>query len=69
LLQRRKSAAAGVLQKHVITSASNGGKPAVKRAGNGRMLWGALGIIKPSHINSWMFRVSRPWLSTVDAAF
>src|ERR1700744_6535613 len=50
LLHRRKSAAAGLFQRHVITSARDGSR--VRRAGKGWRRWGMLGIIEPSYIDS-----------------
>src|SRR5258705_12875905 len=54
LLQRRKSAAAGPFHRHIAASASNGIKPAARRAENGWGRWESVAIIQRSYIKSLM---------------
>jgi hypothetical protein len=69
LLQRRKSAAAGLFHRHITASASAGIKPAVTRAENG---WGRLeffGIIQASYIKSLTISREPAGLSTAKRVF
>src|ERR1700731_2404216 len=52
LLQRRKSAAAGLFHRHRKASTSAGSKPAVRRAANRSGRWDLVGIIQRSYIKS-----------------
>src|ERR1700738_5076358 len=54
LLQRRKSAAAGLFHRHRNANASTGIKPAVMRTENGLRRWESFGIIQCSYIKSLM---------------
>src|SRR3954470_24867424 len=64
LLQRRKSAAAGLFHRHMTASASAGSRPAVKRAANRFARWEFFGIIQASYIKS--LTISREPAETVN---
>src|SRR5260221_13791112 len=52
LLQRRKSAAAGLFHRNITARASAGIQPVVRRAENGLSRWEFCGIISRSYIKS-----------------
>src|SRR5882757_1958375 len=64
LLQRRKSAAAGLFHRHRNASTSAGIKPAVMRTESGLRRWESFGIIQSSYIKS--LAISREPAGTVN---
>jgi len=64
LLQRRKSAAAGLFHRHIAASASTGIKPGIRRADRGLNARESVAIMRPSYIKSLTISRGRLDLST-----
>src|SRR5258708_37583989 len=69
LLQRRKSAAAELLHRHIKANASAGIKPAAREWGIRLGRWEFSGIIQPSYINSLTISREPAGLSTAKRGF